>query len=177
MGIDISSFYLETPLDRYEYMKMPLDLFPPHTVEQYKMKDNAKNGYVYLEIRKAIYGLPQAGALANKLLKERLAPFGYYEVAHTPGLWRHVTRPVQFTLVVDDFGVKYVDKKNADHLIKILKKWYKIAEDWEGTLYCGIQLDWNYEARYLDISMPGYIEKLMIRYKHRGTSKPEHSPY
>ena len=124
MGIDISSFYLETPLDRYEYMKMPLDLFPPHTVKQYNMKEHAKNGYIILEIRKAIYALPQVGALSNKLLKKRLAPFGYYEVAHTPGLWRHVTRPVQFTLVVDDSGVKYVDKANADHLIKILKKWY-----------------------------------------------------
>ena len=43
-------------------------------------------------------------------------------MAHTPGLWRHVTRPVQFTLVVDDFGVKYVGKEHAVHLIKAIKK-------------------------------------------------------
>ena len=54
------------------------------------MEANAHKGFVYLEIRKAIYGLPQAGILANKLLWKRLAPHGYYEVAHTPGLWRHV---------------------------------------------------------------------------------------
>ena len=65
-------------------------------------------GQVYLEVRRAIYGLPQAGALANKQLKKFLAPDGYYEVAHTPGIWRHATRPTQFSLVVDDFGVKYV---------------------------------------------------------------------
>ena len=59
-----------------------------------------------MEIREAIYGLPQAGFLANKLLKKRLAPAGYYEMPHTPGLWKHVYRPIAFTLVVDDFGVK-----------------------------------------------------------------------
>ena len=47
---------------------------------------------------KAIYGLPQAGILANKLLRSRLAPDGYYKVAHTPGLLKHVTRPLQLTL-------------------------------------------------------------------------------
>ena len=74
-----------------------------------------------MEIRKAIYGPPQAGALANKLLKKRLAPTGYYELPHTPGMWKHVYRPIEFTLVVDAFGVKYVSKKNADHLVVALK--------------------------------------------------------
>jgi len=63
-----------------------------------------------LELRKAICGLPQAGSLANKHLKERLEPHGYREVLHTPGLWKHKNRPVQFSLVVDDFGVKHVGK-------------------------------------------------------------------
>jgi hypothetical protein len=80
------NFYLGTPLDRYEYMRTPLTLFPAHIVEQYQLRDKAKNGHIYVEIRKAIYGLPQAGILANKLLKVRLAPTGYYEVSHTPGL-------------------------------------------------------------------------------------------
>ena len=63
-----------------------------------------------MEIIKAIYGLPQAGVLVNKLLKKRLAPAGYYEMPHTPALWKHVSRPIAFTLVLDDFGVKYVGK-------------------------------------------------------------------
>ena len=177
MGIDIKSFYLTAPLDRYEYMKMPIDVFPEHTKKQYNLDQHVKNGYVYLEIRRSVYGLPQAGVLANKLLRKRLAPEGYFEVAHTPGLWRHVTRPISFTLVVDDFGVKYVGKEHADHLISVLKKHYKIAEDWEGNLYCGIQLDWNYEERYLDISMPNYIKKVLQRFKHEKPTKPQHCPY
>jgi len=127
MGIDVKSFYLCTPMDRYEYMKMPLSIFPEHIKRQYNMEAHALNGFVYLEIHKAIYGLPQGGILANKLLRKRLAPHGYYEVAHTPGLWRHVTRPIEFSLVVDDFCVKYVGKKHAEHLLKVLHKYFKTS--------------------------------------------------
>ena len=58
MGLDLGNIYLETPMERYEYMKMPIALFPKHTNEQYKLDENAKNGFVYLEIWRAIYGLP-----------------------------------------------------------------------------------------------------------------------
>ena len=44
-----------------------------------------------------------------------------YESRTTPGLWRHKWIPIQSFLVVDDFGVDYVGKKNADHLATILK--------------------------------------------------------
>ena len=122
MCVDIKNFYLGTPLDWYEYMKMPLTIFPEHTIKQYNIREHAKNGFICLEIRKAIYGLPQAGVLANKLLKACLAPAGYYEVTNTPGLWKHVSRPIAFTLVVDDFGVKYVGKKHADHLVNAFEE-------------------------------------------------------
>ena len=123
-ALDVGNFYPETPLERYEYMRLPLKHFPQHTINQYNLRENAKNGWVYVEIRKAIYGLPQAGKLANKQLKELLWPAGYYEVAHTTGLFTHVTRPIQFSLVVDDFGVKYVGKEHVDHLIKTLEHHY-----------------------------------------------------
>lgn len=55
----------------------------------------------------------------------------------------HQTNP--FTLVVDDFGVKYVGVEHALHLLKILKQYYKVSEDWEGNLYCVVSLEWNYE--------------------------------
>ena len=80
MYIDIKKIYLGTPLERYKYTAIPLHLFPQHTIDQYNLQTHAKNGKVYFEIQKAIYGLPQAGILANKLLQERLQPHGYYEV-------------------------------------------------------------------------------------------------
>ena len=86
-------------------------------INQYQLKKYIKEGFVYVKIRKAIYGLPQAKILANKLLKERLKPHGYYELPHTPGLWKHITQSNQFTLVVDNFGVKYVGHNHVDHLL------------------------------------------------------------
>ena len=57
---------------------------------------------------------------------------------------RHATRPITLTLVVDDFGVKYMGKQHAEHLIICLKDdTYKLTEDWTGNLYCGILLRWD----------------------------------
>jgi len=50
------------------------------------MNQDTKNGFVYFEITKPMYGIPQAGILSNKQLMKFLKPGGYYEVAHTPGL-------------------------------------------------------------------------------------------
>ena len=177
MCIDIKNFYLCAPMKDYEYMKMPLSIFPAHIVEQYDLNNKAKNGQVYLECRRAIYGLPQAGRLANDYLKEKLAPAGYYEVPHTPGLWKHISRPIEFTLVVDDFGVKYVGIEHVNHLIAALKKYFTIAEDWTGSLYCGITLKWDYEKRIVDILMPGYIKKVLQRYSHEKPKKHQACPY
>ena len=129
-ALDVGNFYLVTLLERYEYMRLPLKHFSQHTINQYNLLENAKNGWVYVKIRKAIYGLPQAGKLANNQLKKHLGPAGYYEVAPTPDLYTYVTRPIQFSLVVDDFGVKYVSKEHADHLIRTLESHYdKISID------------------------------------------------
>ncbi len=174
---DVKNFYLGTPMNRYEYMKMPIALIPEHILQQYELLAKAKHGYIYMEIRQGLWGLPQAGILANKLLKKRLKLHGYYKVSDTPRLFKHETRPIQFTLVVDDFGVKYVGLQHAQHLIQTLKKYYKISEDWEGALYCGVSLKWNYKERNVDISIPGYIENMLQRFKHEAPSKPQHSPY
>ena len=78
---------------------------------------------------------------------------------------------------MDNFGVKYVAREHAEHLIKILTKHYEIATDWDGDLYCGIKLDCNYDQRYLDISMPGYVRRLLDKFKHNKLDKPQYSPY
>jgi hypothetical protein len=118
MMMDIKNYYLGTPLLRFEYMKM----FPEEIVVKYNLGALAVDGWVYIVIRKGMYGLKQAGLLANQMLKTRLATFGYYPARHTPGLWLHRTRPIAFSLILDDFAVKYVGKQHADHLINALLK-------------------------------------------------------
>ena len=150
---NIKNMYLDTPLDRFEYMKMPINLIPDEVIEFYNLQPHIKNGFIYMEIRKGMYGLPQAGILANKpVLKAWLAPHGYFEQQHTPGLFRHATRPIWFNLTVDDFGIKYVGEEHLQHLFTTLKQHYKIVEDTTGSLYCGITLEWDYKNRHVDLS-------------------------
>jgi hypothetical protein len=108
---------------------------------------------------KGMYGLPQAGLIANKLLESRLNKHGYRQSKLVPGLWRHDTCPIQFTLVVDDFGVKYVGKENAFHLRHILEEHCQLTCDWDGRQYIGMTLDWDYQLRRVHLSMPGYVKK------------------
>jgi hypothetical protein len=138
-------------------MKMLLSRFPEEIVNKYNLDALAVDGWVYIEIRKGMYGLKQAGLLANQLLKTRLAPFGYYPARHTPGLWLHKTRPISFLLIVDDFTVKYVGKQHADHLQNALLKTYELTTEWAEKVYSGMTLKWDYKYRICDISMPGYV--------------------
>ena len=103
--------------------------------------------------------LPQSGILANKLLKEHLALHRYRELPHTTGLFKHNSRPVWFTLVVDNFGIKYVGEEHAKHLLGILKEFYKVEVDWGGNLYCGITLKWGYDRGHVKLSMLKYVQK------------------
>jgi hypothetical protein len=91
MMMDIKNYYLGTPLPRFEYMKMLLSRFTEEIIQQYNLNALAIDGWVYFEIRKGMYGLKQAGLLANQLLQTCLALFGYYPARHTPGLWLHKT--------------------------------------------------------------------------------------
>ena len=120
MTVDLKDFYLNTPLDRYEYMRIPVTVIPPDIMEQYNLADLVEGGFVMVEIRKGIYGLPQAEILANDLLLIRLAGGGYYPAPHTPGLFLHESRPLSFTLWVDDFGVKYSEKQHVVDLLELL---------------------------------------------------------
>jgi endonuclease I len=56
-----------------------------------------------------------------------------------------------------------------------LKEFYEVTIDYEGSLYCGVTLEWNHEERYVDISMPGYVKKQLLKYKHPNPKKPVHT--
>ena len=61
MGINIKSFYLEMPLDHFEYMKIPPSVFPQHFIDHYNLAEHAKNVFVHLEIRQAILWFTASG--------------------------------------------------------------------------------------------------------------------
>jgi len=126
---DIKDFYLGTPMDPkdYAYMRIPVHMLPEEIMVHYNLHPLIYKGYVYVEIRRGMYGLPQAGRIANIQLQEFLSPHGYHPCPITPGLWKHDSRPIAFALVVDDFAVKYTDKQDALHLLDALKKSVRIG--------------------------------------------------
>ena len=132
MSLDIKDFFLNSPLpveDR-EYMKIHSRYFS----EEYKTMNNLhdkvnKDGFIYCEIILGLYGLKQAAILAYRQLKERLEPAGYFPIKESNGLWAHQSRKTIFALCVDDFGIKYFSKNDAEHLINTLKNYYEITVD------------------------------------------------
>jgi hypothetical protein len=141
-------------------MKMLISRFPEEIIQKYNLNDLAVDGWFYIEIRKGMYGLKQAGILANQLLQTRLVPCGYYPARHAPVLWLHKTQPISFTLVVDDFAVKYVGKQHAEHLRNALLRTYELTTDWTATVYSGMTLKRDYDKRTCDVSMPGYVSNV-----------------
>ncbi|KAL7523648.1 hypothetical protein ACHAXR_000266, partial [Thalassiosira sp. AJA248-18] len=151
-------------MERYEYLKMKITNFPEDVIDEYNLRDKVTpDGFLYVECRKGIYGLPQAGILAQQLLEKRLETKGYRQSKTTPGFWKHDWRPISFTLVVDDFGVKYVGKEHAEHLLAAIEEHY--------------ELDWDYEKREVHLSMPGYVHEALQRFKHQIPKKEQNQPH
>ena len=136
MILYIKDFYYGTAIARYEYMKLAQACIPDGIIGQYNLGALRSDGWVYLETRKGMPGLIQASRIANNQLKAHIANFGFYPVPRTPRRWNHTTKPIILSLVVNDFGVKYISKENADHLIQELQKLYTISINWTGSLFC-----------------------------------------
>eukprot|EP00956_Cyclotella_meneghiniana_P014612 scaffold21966_cov36-Cyclotella_meneghiniana.AAC.2 len=159
MTMDISNFYLMTPLLRPEYIRVKLIDPPEEIIREYKLREKAnKKGCIFLKVVKGI-----------------LNKHGYYQSKTIPGLWKHKTRPLQFTLVVDDLGAKYVGKEHANHLKQILEEHYKVTADWAGERYVGIHLKWDYDKRQCHLFMPGYAKKALIQFGHKLEENLKHN--
>ena len=114
-----------------------------------------------------MYGLPQAGLLSQLQLISLLYEHGYHQTS-TPMLFRHETRDITFVLVVDDFGVKYVNDADLNHLVNTLSLLYAVKSNPTGTQYLGFTVDHNRDARTLTLSYPGYIPKLLAQLRPQG---------
>ena len=122
-----------------------MDLFPYNITKQYDLRSLVcPNSWIYMEIRKSMPGIKQAGCITNDRLKIHLTQSLYVPVPRIPSLWKHMTHDITFSLVFDDFGVKCFGKENDDHLIQSLKNQYAISMDWTGSLFCGINIQWGY---------------------------------
>ncbi|KAL7474303.1 hypothetical protein ACHAW6_000281 [Cyclotella cf. meneghiniana] len=90
MTINIKDFCLCTPMERPELMRHKLADMPEDFITHYKLRVlQTPYGYVCVCIQKGMYGLPQAGIIAQKLLEKCLNTQGYDQSTITPGFWQH----------------------------------------------------------------------------------------
>ena len=169
--------YTNSRLDTPEYMRIHINDIPEEVRDEYNTDEYiSDDGYVYCEINGALYGLAQAGFIANRDLTKHLKPYGYYPSQQTSGLWLHKKRPIVFTLVVDDFACKYESKDDINHLFDAITDGYPLKIDWEGKKYLGIDLEWHYDKKHVITSMKGYVKKALKQFLHVKPSKPVHGP-
>ena len=158
-------------------MKVKADIIPTESMIQYELEPMMENAWIYKEISKGMYGLPQAGLLVNIKLTKNLAKHGYHPTKYTPRLWKHESKLVTSTLIKDYFFIRYTNKEDVEHLLDDLREQYVISEDWEAKLYCGVQFNWNYKQRTYILSMPDYVTTTLKIFQHTTPNKAHHLPH
>ncbi len=124
-----------------EYVRTKNTDIPAELIEEYKLQGCNRDGWIYFNTRQGCYGLSQAGIFANNLLQSRLLAEGYYKAESTPGLWHHKWCPIQFCLIIDDFGVEYVGLEHFNHLRDVLKKFHGVQFNMAGDKFAGIDIN------------------------------------
>ena len=100
-----------------------------------------------------MYGLNQAAILVYGQLIKNLEKFGYEPVKHSLSIRTNYTYTTKFFLHIDDFGIKYFNKEDVEHMLQALKSLYQGTTDWIGKNCYGMFLDWYYKEVYVDMSM------------------------
>ena len=87
MSLDLKDFFLATPMKKAKYMKLRFNIIPSDIVQRYNLQDKCTtDGYIFVKIKKGMYGLKEAAVLAYDQLTEFLNKEGYHHVQGTSGL-------------------------------------------------------------------------------------------
>ena len=70
MCADIKDHFLATPMKQPEYMKVKYNLFPQNIIKKYNLHNKVTTSdYIYIKIKRGMYGLKQAAILAYDHIK------------------------------------------------------------------------------------------------------------
>ena len=170
---DMDDFYLMTGnLEVPVHMRIQLSDIPPQSLAHFRIDSFIKpsDTSVLVCVTGGMYGLPEAGRLAQQKLIPHLAKNGYTECPNTPMLFRHTIRNISFVLVVDDLGIKYKHSKPDDleHLFLCLRELYSIKTNLRGDKFLGLTIEWNYQSPYknstCEVSIPNYYSDAIRRF-------------
>ncbi len=152
--LDIKDFYIQAPLDRPEYVSIPVARIPRAVMDKYNLWQYVHNDRVLFEVLTCMYGLPQAGILSQDRLFAHLAKRGYHQDKFVPCLFKHEQRSVMFVVTVDDFAVKYTDRSNVEHLLDALRELYEVEVNWQARKYLGYTITFDDPRKSVSLSMP-----------------------
>lgn len=178
LSCDLKVFFLASSMKKIKYTKMKYTIFPSEIIEKYNHDQLvAPDGYIYIKIKKGMYGLKEAAILTYDQLAGFLDTYGYHHVQGTAGLWKHTTKQTDFCLCIDDITLKYYSEADLKYFITAFKNHYDYHIDHSGSNYIGLTLKWNYKQGWADVSMPIYIPNILQRLKHPIPSKPQFFPH
>ena len=133
---------------------------------------------MYIKCYKATYGMSEAGDLSNQQLNSFLKPHRYTPCLLTPFLCTQKKLPIAFSLAVGFFWGQICRGKHVDHLHRILLQHYKIIEQYcKGKLFCGLTLEWNYSAGYVETSLLVCVQRALFEFQHGPPNNTQHAPY
>ena len=129
-----------------EYVKFNYNLIPQRIIDHNKLDTIVDNGFIYAKINKAWYGLKQSGKIAHNNLVKHLNKYDYVQAEHIDGVFVHKLWDISFTLVVDNFGIKYTNKDDGNYLISIMRSKYKFKVDFDAKQYIRVLLNTENES-------------------------------
>ncbi len=174
---DIENFYLNTPLDQDEYVRIPIKTISQHIIDKYNLSSFAHNGSVYFKVTQAMYGLQQAGHLSWNRLVKVCEDGGFTQTSpEVPGLYVHSSNGSKFALSTDDFLAHFPSIEAEQHFCAMLAKHYKYTVDHTASKYLGINIDFDDIAHTVTLSLPSYVPDMLHRFYGSTPPRPANSP-
>ena len=175
--LDLGDFFLTSNLDRPEYIRIPLTKLSENFRARYNLNPFIHSKSVVFEVTGNMPGHPAAGRLAKSELVAVLKRGGYHEHPDVPCLFESPLTKLSFTLLTDDFGIKYTDISHVDALKDCLTRaGYKFTFDPEGAVYNGMRLQFDYADNKVTLDMPTVVPTALSRFCPEGPPRPSRSP-
>ena len=167
-SMDIKDFYI-TKMHRLEksvYIKTPIKDIPKETIAEYDLKKFERDGIVIFKVDGCMYGLKEAGLIAQKALLKVLNTNGYSEPDNMMIVKAKDPKDKTTAVVnVDDFGIMYTNEADARKMLKVLEdNGYIIKVDWEGKKYCGMNINHDRINRTLTIDAGNMAQDILERF-------------
>lgn len=172
--LDITSAYLHGEINDEVYMEAPqlledmLKRIITDTSDE-KMQRKAKimlshyrRGHRTCRLRKALYGLRQAGRQWHSKLDTVLRGAGLIPTNADPCVYVNHKKTVFLLVYVDDILIATKSRKCKEDIVRILKEHFSVKDLGEAKYCLGIEIIRN--GRELCLSQTGYIKSLLTKF-------------